>query len=210
MFVSDIMSKNVKSVRENQSPGEVLETMRELGFEAIPVTSSRGNLRGIITEHDLLVKLGENPSQDFLDNGKIQGIMAQDVVTVGQDEIIESACYIMRKHDFSALPVVDEKGNLTGIITQSDIFSIMVDMMGLTEPGTRITLVVPDRVGVLADIASTIKQSGISIASVAALPSRGGSMVQTVFRIRTIDADAVVQNLMESGFRVVHVSQVWE
>lgn len=210
MFVSDIMSKNVKSVRENQSPGEVLETMRELGFEAIPVTSSRGNLRGIITEHDLLVKLGENPSQDFLDNGKIQGIMAQDVVTVGQDEIIESACYIMRKHDFSALPVVDEEGNLTGIITQSDIFSIMVDMMGLTEPGTRITLVVPDRVGVLADIASTIKQSGISIASVAALPSRGGSMVQTVFRIRTIDADAVVQNLMESGFRVVHVSQVWE
>ncbi len=210
MFVSDIMSKNVKSVRENQSPGEVLETMRELGFEAIPVTSSRGNLRGIITEHDLLLKLGENPSQDFLDNGKIQGIMAQDVVTVGQDEIIESACYIMRKHDFSALPVVDDDGNLTGIITQSDIFSIMVDMMGLTEPGTRITLVVPDRVGVLADIASTIKQSGISIASMAALRSRGGSMVQTVFRIRTIDADPVVQNLMESGFRVVHVSQVWE
>ena len=210
MFVSDIMSKNVKSVRENQSPGEVLKTMRELGFEAIPVTSSRGNLRGIITEHDLLLKLGENPSQDFLDNGKIQGIMAQDVVTVGQDEIIESACYIMRKHDFSALPVVDDDGNLTGIITQSDIFSIMVDMMGLTEPGTRITLVVPDRVGVLADIASTIKQSGISIASMAALRSRGGSMVQTVFRIRTIDADPVVQNLMESGFRVVHVSQVWE
>lgn len=210
MFVSDVMTKNVKSVRMSSTLGEVLQTMRDLGFEAIPVTGSQRELLGIVTEHDLLVKLGENPSREFLEQTKVADIMAKEVVSIGQSEIIESACYLMQKHDFNALPVVDDEDNLSGIVTQTDIFSMMVDMMGLTEPGTRLTLVVPDRMGVLADIARIIKESGVSIASMAALPSRGGSMTQTVFRIRTIDADPVVQNLIQAGFRVVHVSQVWE
>ncbi len=210
MFVSDHMSKQVESIELGKSVGEALGIMRAHEFEALPVKDNNGDLAGIITEHDILVRLSENPSSEFLGKVLVDDVMVDNVLSIQDDEIIESAAYYMRKNDYSALPVVNARGKLIGIITQADIYATMVDMMGLTERGTRITLILPDRVGVLADAAAIVKKCGVSIASVATMGFKGGQLAYTVFRIRTIDADPVVQGMVDAGIRVVHVSQVWE
>ncbi len=210
MFVSEYMTRRVRGVSPDCSTAEALEVMRGEGFEALPVVTAKGDLAGIVTEHDILVKLSQDPSSEFLGATTVRQVMAPDVVSIGEGEIVESAAYIMKQNDFSALPVVDEEGQLTGIITQADIFGVLVRMMGLTEPGTRITLVIPDRRGMLADIASIIKQHKVSIASVATIAGQSGKMGHAVFRVRTIEADPIVNALVEAGMRVVHVSQIWE
>jgi acetoin utilization protein AcuB len=135
--------------------------------------------------------------------------MAKNVETVREDEIIEVAASHMYFHDLDALPVVDKDGQLVAIVTQNDVFRTLVSLMGLRAKGTRITLEVPDNVGVLADITGTVAKMGISIASMSTNipPGEPGGMV--ILRVKTGEVEELVKKLAEK-YGIVHVSQMWE
>jgi len=210
LFVKDAMTPNPLTVQPTNSVRTVLKVMRDTGFEALPVTED-GQLVGIVTAWDLLMALaGDEGSPEAARETKVGDIMARDVVSVNPGDIIEEAACLMRRHDVSALPVLDESQRLVGIVTESDIYGVLVDMLGLREPGTRITLRVPDRVGILADITQIIKQCGVSIASLATFEPREQGRGNVVVRVKTREGRQIVDKLMEAGHRVTHVSLVWE
>ncbi len=208
MFVRNCMTASPVTLKPDTSAAEALRIMREKDYEGLPVVKG-SDIVGVVTQFDILVALSNNCSSDFLDNTAVAELMTRAVETIGEDDIIEEAAYIMKEGEYSILPVVDEDGDFVGLIFESDVYEVFVEMLGLQEPGTRITLLVDDRVGVLADVAAVIKKNGISIASLATFSAEHGQMANVVVRLKTIDAHDVVNSLREAGFRVMHVSQVW-
>lgn len=105
--------------------------------------------------------------------------------------------------------MVEENGALVGIITAHDLFRALVDMLAITAPGTRVTLVVLDRVGMLARITEVVRDAGVSIASVAVFPRGVPGWAEVVLRLKTTEPKHCVDGLVAAGFNVTHVSLVW-
>ena len=71
----------------------------------------------------------------------------------------------MVEHKISCLPIMDGE-KLVGIITETDVFKVLVEVLGGQESGMRMTLRLPERVGELASIASQIAEAGGNIVAV--------------------------------------------
>ena len=208
MFVRDIMTRNPVSIKPDATLRELLTLMTEKTFEAIPVRSN-GKVIGIVTDWDVVTNSSKAQNSEYLDSIKVKDIMARNVETVQEDEIIEVAASHMYFHDLDALPVVDKDGQLIAIVTQNDVFRTLVSLMGLRAKGTRITLDVPDNLGVLADITGTVASMGISIASLSTNFAPGAANGLVILRLKTGEVDDVVKKLSEK-YKIVHVSRTWE
>ena len=209
MFVSLAMTRQVETVAPDDTLRFCWEFMQERGFEAVPVRDARTRaLVGIVTATDIAGAALEKT--DKVDEVTVRDIMSCEMTTISEDEIIEEAARIMYGNDYTALPVTNSKGALTGIVTEADLGRMLIRMMGFTEPGTRITLTVPDRVGMLADIADLVKSCGVSLASIATLTAEDSAVGNVMLRLKTQKPRPVVEKLREAGYRILHVSQEWE
>ncbi len=209
MFVRDVMTSYPVSVGLDASLSKLLEVMVDKTFEAVPVCDE-GKVVGLVTDWDVVVNSPRIPGTDYLTKTKVKDIMTRNVVTVLPDEIVEMAAFHMYFHDMDALPVVDKNGNLIAIITQNDVFRTLVTLMGLRAQGTRITVEVPDKLGMLAEVTGIVRDAGISIASLSTFVLPGSDTMSVILRLKTDDVDEVVKGLYVKHFRVVHVSKVWQ
>jgi acetoin utilization protein AcuB len=111
---------------------EADELMREHGVRRLPVIK-RGKLVGIVTLGDVREARASTANslsiwelQYLVARLKVEQIMSRDVITVGPDEDIVAAANIMMTKKVSGLPVVNRSGEVVGIITESDIFRMLV------------------------------------------------------------------------------------
>ncbi len=132
LLVKDWMTRDVISVDPDTSIIDAHQLMRANQIRRLPIVKN-GRLKGIVTRSDLR---GAQPSEAttlsvweinyLLANLSISEIMTKDVVTARPDDTIERAAELMHQRKIGALPVVDESQNLVGIITESDIFRILI------------------------------------------------------------------------------------
>ncbi|HBY56852.1 MAG TPA: magnesium transporter [Candidatus Atribacteria bacterium] len=116
-----IMTNEFVALTEDLTAEEAINKIRELSPEAemiyyVYIVDKRGRLVGVISLRDLIVA---DPK------AKITEIMEEDVISVLDTDDQETAAQKMSDYDFLALPVVDEKGVLVGIITVDDIIDVM-------------------------------------------------------------------------------------
>jgi acetoin utilization protein AcuB len=208
MFVRDVMTRNPVSIHPDATLRELLTLMTNKTFEAIPVRAN-GKLLGIVTDWDVVTNASGAGDSDYLDKVKVKDIMTANVKTVGENEVIEMAAYRMYFHDLDALPVVDDAGELIAIVTQNDVFRVLVSLMGLRSKGTRLTIEVPDRAGVLAEITGIVKDFGISIASLSTNLPPGAPTGQVILRVKSGEVDELVKAI-SAKYKVMHVSKTWE
>jgi acetoin utilization protein AcuB len=132
-LVRDSMTREVITISPKTSLAEAHKLMVEKRVRRLPVLD-HGQIVGIVTLGDVR---GAEPSQasslsvwemnDLLAKLKITEIMTRNPTTIQQDASIGEAAQIMLDKKFSGLPVVDESGQLVGIITESDIFRLVAD-----------------------------------------------------------------------------------
>jgi acetoin utilization protein AcuB len=134
--------------------------------------------------------------------------MAKTVLTVSPETPIDEAAKLMREHRLGGLPVVSE-GKLAGIITETDIFTAFLDMLGVNRGGLRLTLELPDRQGSLAEVAEVFRNLSLNVVSVTVLPSEPGKNVGlSVWRLQgSINTGTLLDVLREKGFDVIHTSE---
>jgi len=144
--------------------------MRENKIRRLPVVE-RGKLVGIVTERDLLyatpspaTTLSIQEMHYVLSKLPVREVMSSPVITVTEDTPLEEAARLMADNKIGGLPVVRD-GELVGIITESDIFKIFMEMLAAREEGVRITLLVPEKKGMLAAITKAIAARGGNIVS---------------------------------------------
>ncbi len=136
MLVGERMTPRPITVNEETSLPEALELMRKEKIRRLPVLDKHGKLVGIVTELDLL-RASPSPATTLsmyeipylLSKVKMRDIMTREVITVTEDTPIEEAARIMADNKIGGLPVMrDDK--LVGIITETDIFKLMLELFG--------------------------------------------------------------------------------
>jgi acetoin utilization protein AcuB len=132
--------------------------------------------------------------------------MQGPVVTVEPDLPIEEAARVMIDHRIGCLPVVEDD-RLIGIISDTDIFRVFVEGLGGGHPSLRITVVVPEKVGSLAQVASRVAALGGNIHSLGIFWGEQPEDRVVAFRLENVDRETAVQALEADGIQVVHV---WE
>jgi acetoin utilization protein AcuB len=127
MKIRDYMTTDVTTANLRDGMRQTFFRMRERGIRHMPVIGDRGELAGIISDRDLRrpdwVSTEENVARYYLlDNAhKVKDAMTPDPVTVRADDEIAVAVALLTERRFGALPVVDDRGRLVGMISTVDL-----------------------------------------------------------------------------------------
>jgi len=123
--------QSAPKVERTDDVREVARVLVEGGTKVAPVFEA-GKLWGIVTEDAILQAVLEH-----LDALTADQIYTEDVVTVSVDTNVGQAINLLREHGISRLPVLDEDGLLTGMVTRHDIVDIVVRDMDKATRGER-------------------------------------------------------------------------
>ena len=134
-------------------------------------------------------------------------IMSKTVISVNENEPIEQAALLMSRNRLSGLPVTSDVGAVVGVITETDIFDTFVDIMGLQEGKTRITVEVENKVGVVKDLSGIFSEAGYNIDSFVTC-KKGAEKYDIIIRGDFDDTDALKSQLASHGYNVTHVSRI--
>ena len=133
-LVKDWMTSDVVTISPDTTLPDAHRLMDEKGIRRLPVLKD-GKLVGIVTRGDVR---GAEPSgattlsiwelHYLLAKLKIKEVMTPNPITISQNRMIGEAAQLMLDNRISGLPVVDSGGNAIGIITESDIFRMVVQL----------------------------------------------------------------------------------
>jgi len=162
MIAGERMTPRPITVKQDVPIDAALKIMRDAKVRRLPVLDKNGKLVGIVAEKDLLyaspspaTSLSIHELHYLLSQIAVKDVMTKNVITVEEDTPLEEVARIMADNKVGSTPVV-RQGELVGIITETDVFKILLEMMGAREHGLRLTLNVPERVGILADVSRAI------------------------------------------------------
>ena len=165
MFVGERMSRPVISVSPDAPINEVLVMFRKEHIRRAPVIKN-GKLVGIISERDLL---NASPSSAtslsvwelnyLISKVTVKDVMSKKVISIDTDTPIEEAARIMADRKIGGLPVTSA-GKVVGIITETDLFKIFLELMGARQKALRVTATIPEQPGELAKVTRAIANAG--------------------------------------------------
>lgn len=213
MKVKNRMSENPLTVTLDTSIHEAMNLMKTNNIRRLPVVE-KNKVVGIVTIVDLnqaspssATTLSKHELKYLLAKTKIKDILPknQKVITISPENYIETAARIMRENKISGLPVVDDKGSLVGIITETDIFDALIDILGVTRVHSRIDFYTADRPGTVAEITTMIAEKGKNIVNTVAFYDKKKDMYKMVIRLEELDCQDVVDALKERGLEVESV-----
>ena len=168
MAVKDFMTKRVVYVSPETTVAAAADIMRDKGLRRLPVIE-HDKLVGLITEGTMAeaspskaTSLSIYEMNYLLNKTKVGDIMIKNVLTVSKYASLEDAIYIMLQNKVGVLPVVDND-QISGIITDKDVFRAFLEISGYGQAGIRIGLEVPDTPRVLEKIANLIASENLNI-----------------------------------------------
>lgn len=213
MFVINRMTKNPMTVTADTKVDEVAHLMKKHNFRRLPVVDD-GKLVGFLSDSDLM-RVAPSPAttlsryeiNSLLAKICVRDIMKKDVVSVNVGATIEEAALIMYKNKIGGMLVVSNMGAVVGVITETDIFKTFVDVMGLADGKTRITLEVTDKIGVVKDIAEIFGQAGVSIDSLITC-KKEDNKYEIVIRGDITNIDDIKAKLEAKGYKVIHTVKI--
>src|SRR3972149_7548722 len=95
--------------------------------------------------------------------------MTRPVITVRPETPIEEAARITADNRLGALPVVRD-GEVVGIVTETDLFKVFLELLGAREAGVRLAALIVNRPGELAKLTSAVYQAGGNFLSLGTPP----------------------------------------
>lgn len=197
MLVKNRMSNPVITVEPDMPIMDALNLMKTKQIRRLPVVDGNNKLIGIVSNEDLL---NAGPSDatslsvweiNYL-VGKItvKKVMTKAVLTVSEDTPIEEAARIMVDNKVGGLPVMRGK-EIAGVITESDLFKILLELMGARESGIRATAIVPEKLGELDELTHAIAEAGGSFISFGQFNGDADENRIVTFKVSGMDEDAV-------------------
>ena len=201
MLVRERMSRNPNTISADAPMEEALKRMRENSFRHLPVVDKSGQLVGIVSETDLLyasptsaASLSIYEMQYLLSRLTVGQVMTKDVITVTEDTPVEDAARIMTDHKIGGLPVLRD-GEIIGIITETDLFKLFMELLGARKKGVRLTMLVADVKGTLSKITAAIAQQGGNIVSLGTFLGEDPTNLMLTIKVNDAPQDTLVNAL---------------
>lgn len=211
MFVSNWMSRHVIAVEPSTKVPDAIQLMRQHRIRTVLVLE-HDRLVGLVSDRDVRTALPSKATDleareqiKVVDDIPVSAVMTSNPLTVEPETPIEHAAFLMRRHKFGSLPVVLD-GKLVGILTQSDIFEAMVELLGEQEFGTRITIDLGISATHLRTVSQILEEYAPQVISAVtysreSLPANRGLVLK--LRLGHSGAEALLHRLEQAGICVV-------
>jgi acetoin utilization protein AcuB len=213
MLVGERMSHPVLTVKPDMPVQEALILMRKEHVSRFPVVDHRGHMVGLVSESDLM---NASPSEAttlsvweisyLLSKIMVERVMTKKVITVTEDMPLEDAARMMADHKIGCLPVMREN-ELVGIITETTLFKIFLELLGAREDGVRVTILVSDRPGMLNEITGAIQNIGGNIIALSTFLGESAENRLVVIKIGEASLEAVRKAIAPMAERVVDIRE---
>ncbi len=200
MLVGDRMSHPVISITRDLPIHDTLALFKEKAIRRAPVLKG-GKLVGIVSDKDLL---NASPSQAtslsiwemnyLLSKITVRDVMTRKVFTVQVDTPLEEAARLMSDNKIGGLPVL-QGDQVVGMITETDLFKIFLELLGARTFGVRVTALMKDQPGQLADVTKAIADAGGNFVSFGQYSGVDAGTVQITFKVAGMKLDQVRQVL---------------
>jgi acetoin utilization protein AcuB len=214
MLVGYRMTRNPITIPPSMPIAEALEHMRQKQVHRFPVVDRRGKLVGIVAHSDLLyaspsaaTSLNVWEITYLLNQIKVKEVMTKEVITVDEDCPIEEAARLMRDNEIGGLPVMHDR-QLVGIITESDLFDVFLELLKAQEAGVRLTILAPNVKGSLAQISSAISKSGGLIHSLNAYVAEDSAEWGCIVKVADISRDELLEAVKHLVVKVLDVREM--
>jgi len=189
------MTKDVISVDVNDSMQDAARLIRKHKIKRLPVMEN-GKLVGIITDRDLkrasasdVTTLEIHELLFLISEIKISDIMTKDPITIPLDYTIDEAAQILLEHKLSGAPVVDDEGQVTGVITQTDIFRVLVLFTGVKKAGIQFAFQLEDRPGSTKEVSDIMRNYGCLLVSILSGQDVQAGYRRVYIRVRNCDPE---------------------
>jgi acetoin utilization protein AcuB len=197
MLVVERMTTQLVTVTGETTVGQALEIIEARHVRHLPVLDEKDTLVGIVSEKDLLRANCGDP---------IQVVMTRNVITVTEYTALEEAARIMADHKISSLPVM-RNGKLIGIITETDLFKIFLELLAARERGVRLTMLIPEEKGTLASVTTEIANMGGNILALSTFMGEDPTNRLVTVKVADVRADKLVAIMEALGMEIVDVRE---
>ena len=209
MLVYERMSRHPITITADVPIDEALHLMRDSKVRRLPVVDKQGKLVGIVSEKDLLyaspspvTSLSIHEIHYLVSKIKVADVMTKDVITVGEYTPLEEAARIMVDHKIGGLPVV-RNGTLVGIITETDLFKVFLELLGAREEGVRLTMLIPEQPGMLASITREIAEMGGNIIALGTFLGEDPTNRLIAIKVAGVEQKSLVASMEALGMEIV-------
>jgi acetoin utilization protein AcuB len=197
MLVVERMTRSPVTVTGHTTVQQALDIIAERKLRHLPVLAVDGALVGIVSEKDLL-----RAGSDEL----VEEIMTREIVTTTEYTALEEAARIMTDHKISCLPIMrDDK--LVGIITETDLFQLFMELLAAREEGVRLTLLVPEEQGMLASLTTEITNLGGNILALGTFQGEDPTNRMVTVKVANTSTEKLLAIMEALGMEIVDVRE---
>ena len=214
-FMREKIQKNPVTISPEASFFDARNLIHEKGVRHLPVVDKNNVVVGIVTDRDIrqaapsdATLLSVQELNYLLGKLKVSSFMTPKakLITITPDTLIEEAVQLMHDNKIGCLPVL-EGGKLYGIFTETDALDHLVDIFGLKQKGTRLTIALEDKPGSLLGILEVFKKHNLSVISIVTPSFLVEGKRITAVRIRTEEYKDVVTDLEKAGYDVLSIGK---
>jgi CBS domain-containing protein len=134
--IEDMMTRHPHCLAPSDSVAQAQQLMHQHEIRHIPIVDPLNLLIGILSQRDILraqdSSLLHATSNDDILCAPISELMKKNIISVSPKAGLKESALFMQKHKVGCLPVV-KKGELVGIITDSDFVSIAINLLEIAE-----------------------------------------------------------------------------
>ncbi len=211
MYVGRIMHTYLVTVPPDTNLLKAKEIIDKKRINHLLVVDKNQGLIGIVSDRDVkqswaspATALSVHELNYLLAQLTVESIMAKKIISISPGTTIERAAYIMQKNRINALPVIESE-KLVGIITSTDVMEVLLRSIGFDdEESARFSVLVEDRIGIVAEVSIILKEQQVNIRSLVTWPEKEyPGVYQLVMRVGLEDKDRAISALSDSGFKVL-------
>ncbi|HDD61815.1 MAG TPA: CBS domain-containing protein [Chloroflexi bacterium] len=214
MLVRERMSYPVITVHPDMPIMDALDLMQKEHIRRFPVIDKRGHLVGIVSKTDLLhaapsaaTSLNVWEVNYLVSKITIKKVMTPDVSTIEGDTPLEEAARIMADNKVGGLPVLN-RGKVVGIITETDLFKIFLEMLGAREQGIRLAVLVPNTRGELAKLTKSIFDIGGSIISLGTFMGENSENREVTMKIEGVSVNEITNATQPFVEKLIDIREI--
>jgi acetoin utilization protein AcuB len=206
MIVEEIMKTDVAALFPSNTIAEAISLMRKKKIRHLPIVNEQNQLIGLVSERDIkeaAPSIFETEDRKDTLEKPLESIMKTDIITGHPLDFVEEVAALFYEHKIGCLPILKEN-KLVGIITETDLFHTLVVLTGAHQPGSQIEVKVPNKAGMLWEIADIIRSHHANIQSVLVYPDKQDEEYKIlVIRVQTMNPINVINDIKKTGHQVL-------
>jgi len=213
MIVGKRMSTKLITVPPDLTLPEAFALMKKENIRRLVIVD-RGKMVGLVTKNDLENALPSKATSlsiweinYLVEKVKVSDVMIKDVITVNEETPIEEAARLLGEKKISCLPVL-RNNDVVGIITETDLFQIFLEVLGALHTGIRFSAELSAQPGSIAKLTQAIYQAGGNIIAFGTFIGESISKDEVTVKVQGVDVETLKAAIEPFILNLLSISEV--